>query len=177
MRDVNNGWLVRYLHSNTASAFFFLVYLHIGRGIYYGSYRSPRTLVWAIGTVILILMIGTAFLGFSEYSPKWYRYINYYNRNYLDIATRKLGYSISNSTFYSGRSSRNYTSRRFHRTGSNKDISPVVQEFLKEKNLNPVFIYENLNNQETKYTIKKDVDNISGVYLIFNKGISFFPPK
>lgn len=114
-------------------------------------------------------MIGTAFLGFSEYSPKWYRYINYYNRNYLDIATRKLGYSISNSTFYSGRSSRNYTSRRFHRTGSNKDISPVVQEFLKEKNLNPVFIYENLNNQETKYTIKRDVDNISGIYLIFNK--------
>ena len=64
MRDVNNGWLVRYLHSNTASAFFFLVYLHIGRGIYYGSYRSPRTLVWALGTVILILMIGTAFLGY-----------------------------------------------------------------------------------------------------------------
>ncbi len=64
MRDVNNGWLVRYLHSNTASAFFFLVYLHIGRGIYYGSYRSPRTLVWAIGTVILILMDATAFLGY-----------------------------------------------------------------------------------------------------------------
>nr|YP_004769785.1 putative LAGLIDADG endonuclease [Thermochaetoides thermophila DSM 1495]AEI26012.1 putative LAGLIDADG endonuclease [Thermochaetoides thermophila DSM 1495] len=64
MRDVNNGWLVRYLHSNTASAFFFLVYLHIGRGIYYGSYRAPRTLVWAVGTVILILMMGTAFLGY-----------------------------------------------------------------------------------------------------------------
>ncbi|BFS50149.1 apocytochrome b (mitochondrion) [Madurella fahalii] len=64
MRDVNNGWLVRYLHSNTASAFFFLVYLHIGRGMYYGSYRAPRTLVWAIGTVIFILMIGTAFLGY-----------------------------------------------------------------------------------------------------------------
>jgi len=64
MRDVNNGWLVRYLHSNTASAFFFLVYLHIGRGIYYGSYRSPRTLVWIIGTIILIAMIGTAFLGY-----------------------------------------------------------------------------------------------------------------
>jgi ubiquinol-cytochrome c reductase cytochrome b subunit len=64
MRDVNNGWLVRYLHSNTASAFFFLVYLHIGRGMYYGSYRAPRTLVWAIGTVILILMMGTGFLGY-----------------------------------------------------------------------------------------------------------------
>ena len=64
MRDVNNGWLVRYLHSNTASAFFFLVYLHIGRGMYYGSYRAPRTLVWIIGTVIFILMIITAFLGY-----------------------------------------------------------------------------------------------------------------
>jgi ubiquinol-cytochrome c reductase cytochrome b subunit len=64
MRDVNNGWLVRYLHSNTASAFFFLVYLHIGRGIYYGSYKAPRTLVWTIGTIIFILMIGTAFLGY-----------------------------------------------------------------------------------------------------------------
>ena len=43
MRDVNNGWFIRYLHSNTASAFFFLVYLHIGRGLYYGSYKAPRT--------------------------------------------------------------------------------------------------------------------------------------
>ncbi|AFC69011.1 cytochrome b (mitochondrion) [Aspergillus nidulans FGSC A4] len=64
MRDVNNGWLVRYLHSNTASAFFFLVYLHIGRGLYYGSYKTPRTLTWAIGTVILIVMMATAFLGY-----------------------------------------------------------------------------------------------------------------
>ena len=64
MRDVNNGWLIRYLHSNTASAFFFLVYLHIGRGLYYGSYRSPRTLVWTIGTIIFILMMATAFLGY-----------------------------------------------------------------------------------------------------------------
>ena len=64
MRDVNNGWLVRYLHANTASAFFFLVYLHIGRGLYYGSYKSPRTLTWVIGTVIFIIMMATAFLGY-----------------------------------------------------------------------------------------------------------------
>ena len=64
MRDVNNGWLLRYLHSNTASAFFFIVYLHIGRGLYYGSYKAPRTLVWTIGTVIFILMMATAFLGY-----------------------------------------------------------------------------------------------------------------
>jgi ubiquinol-cytochrome c reductase cytochrome b subunit len=64
MRDVNNGWMIRYLHSNTASAFFFIVYLHIGRGLYYGSYKAPRTLVWTIGTVIFILMMATAFLGY-----------------------------------------------------------------------------------------------------------------
>lgn len=64
MRDVNNGWLIRYFHSNTASAFFFLVYLHIGRGLYYGSYKAPITLVWTLGTVIFILMIVTAFLGY-----------------------------------------------------------------------------------------------------------------
>jgi len=64
MRDVNNGWLVRYLHANTASAFFFIMYLHIGRGLYYGSYKAPRTLTWAIGTVIVILMMATAFLGY-----------------------------------------------------------------------------------------------------------------
>ncbi len=64
MRDVNNGWLVRYLHSNTASAFFFLVYLHIGRGIYYGSYRAPRTLTWTLGTILFIAMIATGFLGY-----------------------------------------------------------------------------------------------------------------
>ena len=58
------GDLLDILHANTASAFFFLVYLHIGRGIYYGSYKNPRTLVWVIGTFIFIVMIGTGFLGY-----------------------------------------------------------------------------------------------------------------
>ena len=64
MRDVENGWLIRYLHSNTDSSFFFLVYLHIWRGLYYGSYRAPRTLAWVLGAIILVLMIGTGFLGY-----------------------------------------------------------------------------------------------------------------
>ena len=64
MRDVNNGWFIRYLHSNTASAFFFLVYLHIGRGLYYGSYKAPRTLTWTIGTIMLVLMMAIGFLGY-----------------------------------------------------------------------------------------------------------------
>ena len=64
MRDVNYGWMIRYLHANTASFFFLFVYLHIGRGLYYGSYKAPRALVWSIGVIILILMMATAFLGY-----------------------------------------------------------------------------------------------------------------
>lgn len=64
MRDVNYGWLIRYLHSNTASFFFLFVYIHIARGIYYGSYRSPRIIVWSIGVIIFLVMIITAFLGY-----------------------------------------------------------------------------------------------------------------
>lgn len=64
MRDVNYGWLIRYLHANTASFFFIFVYLHIGRGLYYGSYKSPRVLLWSIGVVILVLMMAIAFLGY-----------------------------------------------------------------------------------------------------------------
>lgn len=54
MRDVNNGWLVRYIHANGASMFFIVVYAHIGRGLYYGSYMAPREILWCSGVVILV---------------------------------------------------------------------------------------------------------------------------
>jgi ubiquinol-cytochrome c reductase cytochrome b subunit len=63
-RDVTNGWLIRFLHANGAAFFFIFVYLHIGKAIYYGSYRSPRVLLWSIGVVIFLVMIVTAFLGY-----------------------------------------------------------------------------------------------------------------
>lgn len=66
MRDVNNGWQLRYIHANGASFFFIWVYMHIGRNLYYGSYRSPRGLLWSIGVVIFIIMMGTAFLGYVQ---------------------------------------------------------------------------------------------------------------
>jgi ubiquinol-cytochrome c reductase cytochrome b subunit len=64
MRDVNDGWLMRYTHANMASFFFICVYAHISRGLYYGSYKSPRIGVWVIGTIIFFLMMATAFLGY-----------------------------------------------------------------------------------------------------------------
>ena len=64
MRDVNNGWLIRYLHANGASLFFIVVYCHIFRGLYYGSYMYPRQKLWVSGVVIFLLMMATAFMGY-----------------------------------------------------------------------------------------------------------------
>ncbi|MBA1141302.1 cytochrome b [Mesorhizobium neociceri] len=64
MRDVNYGWMIRYIHLNGASFFFIATYIHIFRGLYYGSYKAPRELLWMLGVVILLLMMATAFLGY-----------------------------------------------------------------------------------------------------------------
>src|SRR3546814_10232010 len=63
MRDVNQGWLLRYAHSNGASFFFIVTYIHLFRGLYYGSYKAPREMVWLLGLVIFLLMMATAFMG------------------------------------------------------------------------------------------------------------------
>src|ERR1700748_2139858 len=65
MRDVNYGWLLRYLHSNGASMFFVAVYIHMGRGMYYGSYKEPREVIWILGVILYLLMMATGFLGYT----------------------------------------------------------------------------------------------------------------
>lgn len=65
MRDVNFGWLMRYIHMNGASMFFIVVYIHIFRGLYYGSYKKPRELLWLLGILIFVLMMATAFMGYT----------------------------------------------------------------------------------------------------------------
>ena len=140
MRDVNNGWLIRYLHSNTASAFFFLVYLHIGRGFYYASYRAPRTLAWVLGTIILILMIGIGFLGYLNIAP------NDYNNKYKTTIT--------------------FNNKRYYSTSRNPDL---INNFLKSKNLNPVFIYDNIHEDSVRKTVAKETKDLSGIYMILNK--------
>ena len=64
MRDVNYGWLIRYMHANGASMFFIAVYIHMFRGLYYGSYKAPREVLWILGCVIYLLMMATAFMGY-----------------------------------------------------------------------------------------------------------------
>ena len=180
MRDVNNGWLIRYLHSNTASAFFFIVYLHIGRGMYYGSYRAPRTLVWTIGTVIFILMMATAFLGY-QHSPKWFEYkhnnrnnINKFNSYYTRPAiftgvnksnTIALASSLQSKEDWGCCAGR----RHFSVTSPRRFISEELTKFISEKNLNPVFIYEDLADKTVKSRVLNDTRDLSGIYLILNK--------
>ena len=64
MRDVNYGWMLRYMHANGASMFFIAVYVHIMRGLYYGSYKAPREVLWILGVIIFLLMMATAFMGY-----------------------------------------------------------------------------------------------------------------
>ncbi len=64
MRDVNYGWLLRYLHANGGSMFFLAVYIHMFRGLYYGSYKDPREVLWILGVIIYLLMMATAFMGY-----------------------------------------------------------------------------------------------------------------
>src|SRR6266545_1431244 len=94
IRDVNNGWIIRYTHANVASFFFIFVYMHIGRGLYYSSYKSPRVLVWSIGVIILILMMAIAFLGYDD-SPTWFN-----NNNNL-ILNSMISSKIINNRFTS----------------------------------------------------------------------------
>jgi len=64
MRDVNYGWLIRYVHANGASMFFIAVYIHMFRALYYGSYKAPREILWILGVIIFLVMMGTAFMGY-----------------------------------------------------------------------------------------------------------------
>lgn len=188
MRDVNNGWLIRYLHANTASAFFFLVYLHIGRGLYYGSYKSPRTLTWGIGTVILIVMMATAFLGY-EHSPKWFNIsisfaiiliIVYYTIQNLVKKNKVLIYPIRNnmknikynklnnkSTYFLNK--RRYSTIPSSNNSIEFSYSERLNSIIKELELNPVYIFENLDSENIRKQILNETKGLSGIYMIVNK--------
>ena len=163
MRDVNNGWILRYVHANVASFFFIFVYSHVGRGLYYSSYKNPRVLLWSIGVIILILMMAIAFLGYIR-SLKWFKY---------EKTTTKNNISLNNISS-AKQSKRLYNSfNNYDNNNCNNDRSVVptkiVEDFIKDKNLKPVFIYEDLKNQDVKDKIKNNTKNLSGVYLILNK--------
>lgn len=99
MRDISYGWFIRYLHANTARFFFIFMYLHVARGLYYSRYKSPRTLVWSIGVIMLVITIAIAFLGYTD-SLKCYNISNLYIHyiyslcSYLSITLSSQCYKI-----------------------------------------------------------------------------------
>jgi len=88
MRDVNYGWLIRYLHANGASFFFILVYCHIGRNLYYGSYKAPRVMPWTVGVIMLVLMMGSVALNYLL----WTIFID----GSVDLIKINIEYSLNN---------------------------------------------------------------------------------
>jgi len=180
MRDVNNGWILRYTHANVASFFFIFVYMHVGRGLYYSSYKSPRVLVWSIGVIILILMMAIAFLGYVC-SPKWskFKFDKFNNNSHLCNTTRqeeliRKGYLLNNvgAIRLNNISLRTSPKRvRYNSTLTlfNNDNSKILTDFLIETNLKPVYCYEDLHLNTTREKIQTETKNLSGIYLILNK--------
>lgn len=193
MRDVNNGWFIRYLHSNTASAFFFLVYLHIGRGLYYGSYKAPRTLTWIIGTVMLVLMMAIGFLGYVD-SPKWFNLFLFYlififfyiietkffeSKDNLSRSTYNIpiylgksngiisnnNYIVKNISMYS---KKHYSTYISDIENDNSSIS-LMKKNMNDLNLDPVFIFEDLHLKSVQSDMRNELKGLTGIYMIYNK--------
>lgn len=187
MRDVNAGYIIRYCHANVASFFFIFVYAHIGRGLYYGSYKSPRVLLWSIGVIILVLMMATAFLGYL-YSLKWFNisiswiiFLIIVDYTIL-IRKSKLGSNVNKIKFnklnyksiqyFNLINIRKY-STKFYPNKENKDYDITKSEklnlIIKELGVNPVYIFENLVSEEIRKQILNETKGLSGIYMIVNK--------
>ncbi len=132
--------MLRYIHANVASFFFVFLYLHTARWMYYSSYKTPRVLLWSIGVVILVLTIGTAFLGYWD-SPIWL--------NIIDLKD-----TLNGNEFFT---------LLFPLTVFSK-----LQKILSKHNLTPVTVWENLDHLEVKTAVRQAVRPFSGVYIIIN---------
>jgi len=189
MRDVNNGWIIRYTHANVASFFFIFVYMHVARGLYYSSYKTPRVLVWSIGVIILILMMAVAFLGY-QHSPKWFNksffffYVlsiififilnisinNEIINNNKKLNTIELKYNKVNKGLLNKKriGKREYSTCNTE-TNRNIDISLRLNEIIQELDLTPVYIFEDLNLENIRKKILNETKGLSGIYMIVNK--------
>ena len=171
MRDVNGGWFIRYVHANGASFFFICMYMHIGKALYYGSYKAPRFAVWALGVVILILTIAIGFLGYLYNSPKSLQYTSS-NSKYISYNSKykSLQYISPNNKYksYFSKHSLLYPRYLSYSTNSKQDITDCNNIF-NELNLNVVQYWDNLHDHNIRNDIILNVKNKSGIYIIINK--------
>lgn len=152
MRDVNYGYLIRYIHANGASFFFICMYGHIGKALYYGSYKSPRVLVWVIGVIIFILTMATAFLGYKK--------IQHSPTSLINIST----YKINNKK----KTIKPLIHKSFLHTKTTQDIHKP-EEIFNKLGIKVENYWENIHLPETRENINQIVKNKSGVYIIINK--------
>lgn len=173
MRDVQFGWLIRYMHANGASFFFICMYIHIGKGLYYGSYRSPRILLWTVGVIIFILTIAAAFLGYKNFnhslappleggagpwnSPKLYKNDN--KKNKLNIIIQKRNYYKKY----------NISSIKIYSLQKNNITDKSINKVLEELNIKLLKSWDNLENNLVRSNIINTVKNKAGIYIIINK--------
>lgn len=181
MRDVNYGWLIRYIHANGASFFFFIIYVHILKGLYYGSYYFPRTFVWWTGCLIYILVMGVAFLG---YVLPWGQ-MSYWGATVITNLLTVIpvigqdvvhwvwgGYSINNATlnrFYSLHYLLPfvilllvvYHVYQLHKAGSSNELC------IRSVYMNKIPFYP--------YFLLKDLFGLSIVLIFFSFFVFFFP--
>lgn len=153
MRDVNYGWFLRYSHANGASMFFIMVYLHIARGLYYGSYTKPREMLWGVGVIILIVMMATAFIGYL--GRKWYNFMSNLLFRYIEDITSTPGQRQLESDSES-------ETGIINNNNNNKQIKENIFKTAKK-------IYKNLHLIETQIKIREENKHKAGIYILFNK--------
>jgi group I intron endonuclease len=149
MRDVNYGWMIRYFHANGAAFFFIFIYIHMAKGLYYGSYKAPRVMLWSIGVIIFLLLIITGFLGL-ETSLKWL------NINIQSEPFQQTSFLVSTIVPISSQNN-----------SSNKEDNKLSY-WLNHYNIKPELIYESLYKDEIKENIKIETRKKTGIYGIFN---------
>jgi ubiquinol-cytochrome c reductase cytochrome b subunit len=159
MRDVNDGWLIRMVHANIASFFFICVYLHISRGLYYGSYRSPRIGVWVIGTIIFFLMMAN-----NKMWPRWLLIINI-------IMSKKISFLNGLSAFSKSKVKAEYRIGPHNMDVLSVLICGMLGDFWGDK-------IKNTNGYSVRYNIEQSVSNSAYIHhltsLFFNWGYSSY---
>jgi len=159
MRDVNYGWMIRYFHANGAAFFFIFIYIHMAKGLYYGSYKAPRVMLWSIGVIIFLLLIITGFLGL-ETSLKW---LNVDNSSQINIQSEFFSQASFLVSTIVPINSQNNSSNKEENKEENK-----LSYWLNHYNIKPIIIYESLYKDEIKENIKIETRKKAGIYGIFN---------
>ena len=159
MRDVNAGWLIRYIHANGASFFFICMYLHIGKALYYGSYKSPRVMLWVIGVIIFVVTMATAFMGYkTSNSPKSFKISH----------PRKSVFIIKRNLSTSSKLYKSKTINIDNLIKPDQDWS-TLSEIFEELGVTPEISWDNLHDPYVREAIRSELKSKSGIYIIINK--------